>query len=103
MGVPQENKSMTACQVMTCAADYSVLFWDTRPPKGPGQLNFGAKNEKNDKTQIGVPSTFKHLDLSWKPMLKVSYRKSFNFLQSNFFNFVIYAIMTAVSGYEYQK
>lgn len=76
MGVPQENKSMTACQVMTCAADYSVLFWDTRPPKGPGQLNFGAKNEKNDKTQMGVPSTFKHLDLSWKPMLKVHLHKS---------------------------
>lgn len=103
MGVPQENKSMTACQVMTCAADYSVLFWDTRPPKGPGQLNFGAKNEKNDKTQMGVPSTFKHLDLSWKPMLKVSYRKSFNFLQSNFLNFVIYAIMAAVSDFEHKK
>ena len=35
MGVPQENKSMQACQIMTCAADYSVLFWDTRPQKDP--------------------------------------------------------------------
>lgn len=71
MGVPQENKSMQACQIMTCAADYSVLFWDTRPPKGPGQLNLASKNEKSDKSLMGVPTTFKHLDLSWKPMLKV--------------------------------
>ena len=62
---------MQACQIMTCAADYSVLFWDTRPPKGPGQLNLASKNEKSDKSLMGVPTTFKHLDLSWKPMLKV--------------------------------
>lgn len=45
-----------------------VLVWDTRPPKGPQQ---GTKEKAGPKNPMGVPDTFKHLDLTWKPMLKV--------------------------------
>ncbi|KAK3092104.1 hypothetical protein FSP39_025223 [Pinctada imbricata] len=76
MGVPQENKSMQSCQIMTCATDYSILVWDTRPPKGP-QHQFTAKKDDHDqKNPMGIPTTFKHLDLVWKPMLKVHLHKS---------------------------
>ena len=47
-----------------------VLFWDTRPPKGPSQ--HGSKEKAGGpKNPMGVPDTFKHLDLTWKPMLRV--------------------------------
>ena len=41
-----------------------VLLWDTKPPKGH-------QVEEHDKSLTGVPNTFKHLDLTWKPLLKV--------------------------------
>lgn len=51
----------------------SVLFWDIRPPKVQHQQS-QAQDKKQAKINnpIGVPTTFKHLDLVWKPMLKVS-------------------------------
>lgn len=74
MGVPQENKSFQCCQIFTCAIDNCVLVWDTRPPKGPQQ---GQQKEKQGpKNPMGVPDTFKHLDLTWKPMLRVQLHKS---------------------------
>lgn len=48
-----------------------VLVWDTRPPKGPQQPTT-KKESEGPKNPMGVPDTFKHLDLSWKPMLKVN-------------------------------
>ena len=42
----------------------SVCVWDIRGPKV-----FKATEEKN---LSGIPTTFKHLDLTWKPHLKVS-------------------------------
>lgn len=55
---------------MLCILYYScVLVWDTRPPKGPQQQ--GSKEKQGPKNPMGVPDTFKHLDLTWKPMLKV--------------------------------
>ncbi|KAK3590717.1 hypothetical protein CHS0354_012290 [Potamilus streckersoni] len=76
MGVPQENKSLQCCQIMTCAADHCILFWDTRPPKGPQQQQSSKNAEKEPVNPMGVPNTFKHLDLTWKPMLKVHLHKS---------------------------
>lgn len=76
MGVPQENKSLNNCQLMTCATDYSVLFWDTRPTKGPSQLLTKKTEDKGPKNPMGVPDTFKHLDLQWKPFLRVHLHKS---------------------------
>lgn len=48
-----------------------VLVWDTRPPKGPSQLLTKKEDDKGTKNPMGVPDTFKHLDLSWKPFLRV--------------------------------
>ncbi|XP_052258483.1 dynein axonemal intermediate chain 3-like isoform X6 [Dreissena polymorpha] len=78
MGVPQENKGFESCQIFTCATDNCILVWDTRPTKGPQQQQQGAKPKDKDGTKnpIGVPDTFKHLDLTWKPMLKVHLHKS---------------------------
>lgn len=50
-----------------------VLFWDTRPPKGPSQLLTKKTDDKGPKNPMGVPNTFKHLDLSWKPFLRVRF------------------------------
>lgn len=76
MGVPQENKTLQCCQLMTCATDYCVLVWDTRPPKGPAQMLSKKDDDKGPKNPMGVPNTFKHLDLSWKPFLRVHLHKS---------------------------
>ena len=56
-----------------------VLVWDTRPPKGPQQQ--GKEKKETSKNAMGVPDTFKHLDLTWKPMLKV--KLLFIFLQTS--------------------
>ncbi|XP_074640912.1 dynein axonemal intermediate chain 3-like [Tubulanus polymorphus] len=70
MGIPIENKSQQCTQIMTCATDHTVLFWDIKPPKS------GNVPESKMKTPMGVPTTFKHLDLTWKPVLKVTLLKS---------------------------
>ncbi|XP_076440866.1 dynein axonemal intermediate chain 3-like isoform X2 [Babylonia areolata] len=73
MGVPHENKSGQCAQVITCATDNCVLFWDIRAAKGQQAKDFDDKGLKNP---MGVPNTFRHLDLTWKPMLKMYLSKS---------------------------
>ncbi|KAK2179552.1 hypothetical protein NP493_483g01017 [Ridgeia piscesae] len=74
LGVPQENRNGENVQLMTCATDNCVLFWDLRPSKT--QVGTTHK-EKEDKPQpLGVPATFKHLDLTWKPLLRVFLSKT---------------------------
>ena len=34
LGAPLENSALRCCQVMSCASDQVVLFWDIRPPVG---------------------------------------------------------------------
>ena len=46
----------------------TVLFWDIRAPKNVAQTE---KKKEEVNNPMGVPNTFKHLDLSWKPHLKV--------------------------------
>ncbi|KAL8583506.1 hypothetical protein ACOMHN_056316 [Nucella lapillus] len=72
MGVPLENKSGQCVQIMTCATDNCVLFWDTRAAKGMQPKD----DDKGLKNPMGVPNTFRHLDLAWKPMLKMHLSKS---------------------------
>jgi len=71
MGVPQENTTRNCTQLMSCATDNCVLVWDTKPPKIL-QLH----DDKGPKQPMGVPDTFKYLDLTWKPHLKVYLAKS---------------------------
>ncbi|XP_047914967.1 dynein axonemal intermediate chain 3 isoform X2 [Anser cygnoides] len=52
-----------------------ILFWDIRVTKLPGKLSF--EKEKNIfDMPPGVPDTFKHLALSWKPLIKINLCKS---------------------------
>ena len=99
LGAPLENSALRCCQVMSCASDQVVLFWDIRPPVG--KTAEGGKNAAGGATGGGTMSSgsvittsvgggggdkkpetpiqkdaadgnpFKHLDLTWKPLLKV--------------------------------
>ena len=56
----------------------SVLFWDTRPSKMTSLHMMQAAERKKQEVNnpIGVPTTFKHLDLTWKPTLRVQLFKA---------------------------
>lgn len=64
MGFPTEMKENVNCQLITCAIDNQILFWDTR------SKSLGTKKKDID-IPMNVPQTFKHL-VSWKPLLKVT-------------------------------
>ncbi|XP_048256413.1 dynein axonemal intermediate chain 3-like isoform X4 [Haliotis rufescens] len=72
MGIPQENRSLNCIQIMSCATDHCVMFWDTRPSKGQQ----GKDDDKGPKNPMGIANTFRHLDLQWKPHLRVNLHKS---------------------------
>lgn len=61
-----------------------VLIWETRPPRGG--VKPLSKKEREIINPMGVPLTFKHLDLIWKPLLRVN-KNIFLFLfnKRNFF------------------
>ncbi|XP_041359893.1 dynein intermediate chain 3, axonemal-like isoform X2 [Gigantopelta aegis] len=72
MGIPQENRSQYCVQIISAAKDHSVLFWDTRSQKP----HMAKEEHAGVKHPSGIPNTFKHLDLTWKPQLKVYLHKS---------------------------
>ncbi|XP_066297797.1 dynein axonemal intermediate chain 3-like [Branchiostoma lanceolatum] len=72
-GLPVFNKHGDCSQILTCAGDSCVMVWDTRAPKVT--LNPLEAKKQDAPHPLGIPATFKHLDLSWKPVLKVSLPK----------------------------
>ncbi len=52
-----------------------VLLWETRSPRGG--VKPLSKKEREIINPMGVPLTFKHLDLIWKPLLRVNKFYSF--------------------------
>lgn len=54
------------------------MFWDTRPPKVAQSMMAQLKNKDSTEIQTGgtAAETYKHLDLTWKPHLKVTLFKS---------------------------
>ncbi|XP_067892433.1 dynein axonemal intermediate chain 3 isoform X2 [Heterodontus francisci] len=75
-GVPCENADGNCIQLVTCSTDCSILFWDIRRPKSTTQtMQEKRKMEKELPNPEGVPDTFKHLDLYWKPMHRVTLPK----------------------------
>ncbi|GFS17212.1 WD repeat-containing protein 63 [Elysia marginata] len=74
MGVPQENASLQCTQLLSCATDHCVMLWDTKASKMHTTAMYDDK--KKAQQPSGVPDTFKHLDLIWKPILRVTLSKS---------------------------
>ncbi|KAF1468926.1 WD repeat-containing protein 63, partial [Eudyptula minor novaehollandiae] len=77
MGATFENRAEICVQLVTCSPDCSILFWDIPATKLPEQPS----SEKVKEEEIfcmppDVPDTFKHLDLCWKPLIKINLRKS---------------------------
>uniref|UniRef100_A0A3P8N6Q8 Dynein axonemal intermediate chain 3 n=1 Tax=Astatotilapia calliptera TaxID=8154 RepID=A0A3P8N6Q8_ASTCA len=77
-GVPVQNISNMSVQVVTCSPDCSVMFWDLRVPKLQNQFLADRKQDVDQKTMMtpySIPTTFKHLDRTWKPLFRVSLPK----------------------------
>ncbi|XP_041063784.1 dynein intermediate chain 3, axonemal [Carcharodon carcharias] len=71
-GVPCENPEGVCVQLVTCSPDCSILFWDVRRPKATVLTRHEKqKMEKELQNPEGIPNTFKHIDLYWKPMHRV--------------------------------
>ncbi|XP_073678880.1 dynein axonemal intermediate chain 3 [Garra rufa] len=78
IGIPVENPSRISVQLVTCAPDCCVLFWDLRPPRVMSHSLTDVKQKSEEKpleNPHGVPNTFKHLNLTWKPFIRVSLPK----------------------------
>uniref|UniRef100_T1G3K0 WD repeat-containing protein 63 n=1 Tax=Helobdella robusta TaxID=6412 RepID=T1G3K0_HELRO len=65
-GYLSENKTEQCVQLLTCSPDQSILFWDIRTHKER------IPQENKSSCHTLTPSTFKHLDYVWRPLLKVS-------------------------------
>ncbi|XP_053542409.1 dynein axonemal intermediate chain 3 isoform X2 [Ictalurus punctatus] len=75
-GIPLENKNQISVQIVSCSPDGCVMFWDLRAPRVAAPTDKKHKAEENPlKNPHGVPNTFKHLDLSWKPLFRVTLPK----------------------------
>ncbi|XP_065784136.1 dynein axonemal intermediate chain 3 isoform X2 [Muntiacus reevesi] len=71
-----ENRSGISCQLVTCSADCTICFWDIRPQKAvTPQPQAEKKKEESIEIPFDIPSTFLHLDLSWKPLSKIRLSK----------------------------
>ncbi|XP_028918860.1 dynein intermediate chain 3, axonemal isoform X1 [Ornithorhynchus anatinus] len=75
LGATFENRSGLCCQLVTCSADCTVLFWDIRPAKPSTDPVDKKKEETVIEVPYDVPATFLHLDLSWKPLIKITLPK----------------------------
>nr|XP_048309620.1 dynein axonemal intermediate chain 3 [Myodes glareolus] len=92
MGSVFENRSGINCQLVTCSADCTICFWDIRPlkPTSTAAQTAAATTDNNTNSQqpvtekkkeetieipFDVPSTFLHLDLSWKPLSRIKLSK----------------------------
>ncbi|XP_054422809.1 dynein axonemal intermediate chain 3 [Pteronotus mesoamericanus] len=75
MGSVFENRSGICCQLVTCSADCTICFWDIRPQKAATPQPTEKKKEESIEIPYDIPSTFLHLDLSWKPLSKLKLSK----------------------------
>ncbi|KAM4655172.1 dynein axonemal intermediate chain 3 isoform 6-T12 [Amazona ochrocephala] len=76
-GADSENRAEMPMQFATCSPDCSILFWDIPDPKLSEQPLSKKETEMNMFYKPrGGPDTSKHLDLSWKPLIKINLCKS---------------------------
>ncbi|NWQ73778.1 WDR63 protein, partial [Columbina picui] len=67
MDATSENRAETSVQFVTCSPDCSILFWNNPAMKSPSEKS----KEDIFGMPLDVPDTSKHLDLCWKPLVKV--------------------------------
>ncbi|XP_074077877.1 dynein axonemal intermediate chain 3 [Macrotis lagotis] len=70
-----ENRSAISCQLVTCSIDCVIYIWDIRPTRPP-PMPSDKKKEEIVEIPHDMPPTFLHLDLSWRPLIKISLSKS---------------------------
>ncbi|KAK2540274.1 hypothetical protein Q9233_001146 [Columba guinea] len=68
MDTTSENRAETFVQLVTCSPDCSILFWNNPAMKSSSEK---LKEEDIFGMPFDVPDTSKHLDLCWKPLVKV--------------------------------
>ncbi|XP_030350409.1 WD repeat-containing protein 63 isoform X2 [Strigops habroptila] len=72
-GAASENKAEIPVQFVTCSPDCSVLFWDIPDTKLSEEPLSKTVTEINMFYKPrGGPDTSKHLDFSWKPLIKIN-------------------------------
>ncbi|XP_042318126.1 dynein axonemal intermediate chain 3 isoform X2 [Sceloporus undulatus] len=77
MGSAFENRAGVSVQLVTCSPDCTIYFWDLRAQKATLQPSIEKKKEEKIVAALpDVPTTFKHLDLSWRPLIKVTLPKT---------------------------
>ena len=62
-----KTASFQEAYLFLCFDFSTVLVWDTRPSKSAAPAHAAGQNP------AGTLPTFKHLDLTWKPVLRVVY------------------------------
>ncbi|KAM4629289.1 dynein axonemal intermediate chain 3 [Polymixia lowei] len=75
MGIPVENKNKLCVQLVTCAPNCSVMFWDIRAARAATQPTADRKQKAEEmplENPHGDPNTFRHLNLTWKPLFRVA-------------------------------
>uniref|UniRef100_A0A8C4Z2H7 Dynein axonemal intermediate chain 3 n=1 Tax=Gadus morhua TaxID=8049 RepID=A0A8C4Z2H7_GADMO len=70
MGVPLVNPNTACVQLVTCAPNCSLMFWDIRAQR-VGVQPLSDKKQRVEDNPYSVLDTFSHLNLTWKPLLKV--------------------------------
>ncbi|KAM6455292.1 dynein axonemal intermediate chain 3 [Liasis olivaceus] len=77
MGTVFENRAGVCVQLMTCSPDCTIYVWDLRAYRPTLQTSTEKKKEDSIiKVPPDVPTTFKHLDLVWRPHIKISLPKA---------------------------
>ncbi|XP_058265003.1 dynein axonemal intermediate chain 3 isoform X2 [Hemibagrus wyckioides] len=78
LGIPLENKNQISVQIVTCSPDGFVMFWDLRNLHVAAPSLTDKKHKAEEKPlhiPYRIPNTFKHLNLSWKPLFRVTLPK----------------------------
>ncbi|NXX47128.1 WDR63 protein, partial [Tricholaema leucomelas] len=73
MSAAIENRGQTCVQLVTCSSDCSVLLWDIPVTKLQQPSSEKIRVQEDFYMPSGIPDTSKHLDLCWKPLIKVLY------------------------------
>ncbi|NXI04904.1 WDR63 protein, partial [Pachycephala philippinensis] len=72
-GGTSDNRDENNLQLVTCSPDCSILFWDI--PSIEHRQMFLSEKLKEEKRSYMPPDTDEDLDLSWKPLIKISLRE----------------------------